>query len=114
MPNSKLEGSARIEKELETYWVTVPPECGWILVTVEGRKMGSLLFFDSDGHIELRVAGFHTGLVRWVGDQSNVLAVSVERRPNENRNKLIPLIRYAVGPDFNNAEISFLDDRYAK
>jgi hypothetical protein len=43
------------------FWVNIPERDGWILVNVDGRKLGIIISATEGGNLYLRIAGFHLG-----------------------------------------------------
>ena len=90
------------------FWVNILERDGWILVNVNGKKLGILISMTEGGKEYLRVAGYHAGETRWVGEKQNVLSVKVEAIPESGRDALLPLVRNALPAELRNLPISFL------
>ncbi len=89
-------------------WINIIERDGWILVNFEGRKLGILISTLENGQTYLRVAGYHAGETRWIGERRNVLSIKVEVLPQNTRNALVPLIRDVLPAELRTLPISFL------
>ena len=94
------------------YWFSIPPQDAWIVLPVEDRKLVSLITNGRDG-INFKIAGYHMGETKWIGELQNILAIKMESVPASARNKILPKILEALGGEFKGAEILFLDEKYA-
>lgn len=56
----------------------------------------------------MKVAGFHLGETRFVGEKQNVLSVKVEQIPETKRAEMIPKIREALPADIRELPMTFL------
>lgn len=91
-----------------TFWVNVLERDTWLLVSLDDRKLGILLTIPESGKQYLRIAGFHLGETRFVGDRQNVLSVMVEQIPETKHAEMIPKIREALPEDIRELPIVFL------
>ena len=91
-----------------TVWVNILERDGWILVNIRGKKLGILISMTEGGKEYLRVAGYHAGETRWVGERQNVLSVKVEEIPEAGRDALLLLVRNALPVELRDLPISFL------
>ena len=98
-----MPGLARV-----AIWVNILERDGWILVSIRGKKLGILISMTEGGKVYLRVAGYHAGETRWVGERQNVLSVKVEEIPEAGRDALLPLVRDALPAELRELPISFL------
>lgn len=95
-----------------TFWLPIPQQEGWGLVTVYDRKVGLLYGYDLKGQTIIKVAGYHLGESKWIGEQRNILAVKLERIPESLRNEIILKTRHMLPQELRNVAIAFLDERY--
>jgi DNA-binding PadR family transcriptional regulator len=63
------------------FWVNVLERDGWILISVDDRKLGIVISITENGREYLRVAGFHLGETRFIGERQNILSIKVEQIP---------------------------------
>ena len=88
-------------------WVSVLEREGWIVVTVEGRKVGIILSTVESGKSFLKVAGYHLGS-NYVGERYNILSVHVVSIAASLQNAMQILIRNALPAELRSLPISFL------
>ena len=94
--------------EPSNYWLNLLERDGWILVSVEGRKLGVVISITEAGREHLKVAGYHLGDSRYVGERQNILSIRVERIPESRREALLAAIRNALPIELRELSISFL------
>lgn len=95
------------------YWLTVPPHDGWLVVPFEGKLLVSLIASAPDrSFTSLKVAGYHMGETKWIGEHQNIIAIKIEAIPNSMRNEMMPKIRSALSEEYKDTKILFLDDSY--
>ena len=92
----------------EPYWLNLLERDGWILVNAGGRKVGVVTSITEAGREHLKVAGYHLGETRYVGDRQNILSIKVERIPESKREELLAAIRKAMPAGLRDLPISFL------
>ena len=90
------------------FWVNVLERDGWILVNVDGRKLGILISITENGREYLRVAGFHLGESRFIGERQNILSIKVEQIPKIRHNEILPNIRDALPVELRGLPVMFL------
>jgi len=90
-----------------TIWVNVLEREGWIVVTVEGRKVGIVISTTEAGQEYLKVAGYHFGS-GYIGERQNILAAKVEKIPDYLQSSMTTLIRNALPVELRALPISFL------
>jgi hypothetical protein len=90
------------------YWVNILERDGWILVNVDDRKLGILITIPESGQEYLRVAGFHLGETRFVGERQNILSIKVEQIPKSRHAEMLPKIRNAMPVEIRELPILFL------
>lgn len=96
-----------------TYWLAIPQQEGWGLFTAaNSRKIGVLFSIGMKGKTILKIAGYHLGDTKWIGEQKDILAVKIERIPEGMRDKITPQIRKSLVRELQDVEILFLDDKY--
>jgi hypothetical protein len=64
----------------------------WLVLNVDDRKLGVLLSSAESGMLYVRVAGYHAGETKFIGEKQNVLSVKVEPIPKSRHNELLPKI----------------------
>ena len=94
------------------FWLPIPQQDGWGLVTVYDRKVGMLYNYDVKGKTIIKVAGYHTGETKWIGEQRNILTIKLEKIPEGIRNGMILKIRNRLPQELRNVAITFIDERY--
>lgn len=60
------------------------------------------------GHTHLRVAGYHVGELRMVGENHDIISIKVEVISDNIRNDLPPKIREALPDELSDLPITFL------
>lgn len=97
------------------YWLAIPQHDGWGLVTdISGRKVGLIFSTDMKGHTLLKIAGYHMGEAKWIGEHQNILTVKIERIPENLRSKILPQIRKSLVRELQDVQMVFLDDSYMR
>lgn len=94
--------------EPSTYWLNLLERDGWILVSVEGRKVGVVISVTEAGKEHLKVAGYHLGETMYVGERQNILSIKVERIAESRREAFLVEIRNALPVELRELSISFL------
>ena len=89
-------------------WVNILERDGWLIVNLEGRKLGMMISVTEGGKAFLKVAGYHMGETRWVGEKRNVLSILVEPVAENMRNTLLPIIRNSLPSELRNLPVLFL------
>lgn len=98
-----------------TYWLAIPQQNGWGLISdVNDKKIGLLFSTDMKGSTLLKIVGYHTGETKWIGEQKNILAIKIEKIPENNRNRILPQIRKSLVRELRDVDLVFLDDRYVR
>ncbi len=77
----------------QVFWVNILERDGWLLVNVDGRKLGIIISITEAGQEHLRVAGFHLVESVFVGDRQNTLSVKVERVQPDQKKECCPRFR---------------------
>jgi hypothetical protein len=90
------------------YWLNVLERDTWLVLSVDNRKLGILITIPESGKEYLRVAGFHLGETRFVGEKQNVLSAKVEQIPKIKHAELLPKIRDALPSDIRDLPVTFL------
>lgn len=80
----------------------------WLLINVEGRKLGIILSVTEGGLFYLTIAGYHSGESRFVGEKRNVLSVKVEPIPKNMQNSFLVLVNNALPPQLKSLPTAFL------
>lgn len=80
----------------------------WLVVSVDDRKLGVLITIPESGKQFVRIAGFHHGETRLVGERQNVLSVRVESIPKAKHAEMLPKIQEALPSDIRDLPIAFL------
>jgi DNA-binding PadR family transcriptional regulator len=96
-----------MESERSAIWVNVLEREGWIVVTVEGRKVGIIISTTEGGKEYLKIASYHLG-TGYVGDKYNILSAKVIPIPESLQNSMIILVRNALPTELRGLPISFL------
>ena len=91
-----------------TFWINILEREGWLLVNVDGRKLGILISTTENGMQYLKIAGYHAGETRFVGERQNVLSVKVEQIPKSRHNIMLPKIVGALPIELRVSPIMFL------
>ena len=89
-------------------WVNVLERDGWLIVNLEGRRLGMMISVTEGGRAFLKVAGYHMGETRWVGEKRNVLSILVEPVAENLRGSLLPIIRNSLPAELRNLPVLFL------
>lgn len=89
------------------FWVNILERDGWLLVNVNDRKLGIIISITEAGKEYLRVAGFHLGESRYVGERHNILSVKVERILEGQQKEMLPKIREALPPELRELPLAF-------
>ena len=90
------------------YWVNIMERDDWLVIHVEGRKVGIIMSVTEAGIFYLSVAGYHTGESRFVGEKQNILSVKVEPIPQSLHNAFVTLVNNALPPQLKGLPISCL------
>jgi hypothetical protein len=90
------------------HWVNVLERDTWLLANVDDKKLGILVTFPEGGKEFMKVAGFHLGETRFIGERQNVLSVKVEQISISKHAEMIPKIREALPTDIRELPIVFL------
>lgn len=90
------------------YWLNLLERDGWLVVNIEGRKLGVVISVTEAGREHLRVAGYHLGETRYVGERQNILSVKIERIPESLREAFSVMVRNALPVELRGLPISFL------
>ena len=91
-----------------TFWINILEREGWLLVNVDGRKLGILISTTENGMQYLKIAGYHAGETRFLGERQNVLSVKVEQIPKSRHNIMLPKIVGALPIELRVSPIMFL------
>ncbi len=95
------------------YWLTIPPQDGWLVTQFGDKHLVSLFSSSPDRHFtSLKVAGYHMGETKWIGEHRNIMAIKIEAIPNILHVEMLPKIRKSLSDELQGVEISFLDDSY--
>ena len=90
------------------YWVNVLERDIWLVISVEDRKIGVLVTTPENGSQYVKVAGFHLGETRFVGEKQNILSVKVEQIQQSKHSEFLPKIQEALPSDLRDLPIAFL------
>lgn len=90
------------------YWINIPERDGWLLVNVEGRKVGIIVSVTEGGQAYLTVVGYHAGETKFVGEKQNVLSIKIEPIGAGLRDPFLTLVRNALPPELKSLPIDFL------
>lgn len=90
------------------YWVNILERDGWLLVNVDGRKIGIIISITEAGKEYLRIAGFNLGESALIGDRKNVLSVKVERVPPDKQEEMLPKIQEGLPEELRGLPLAFL------
>ena len=77
-------------------------------MNVDGRKLGILISTTENGMQYLKIAGYHAGETRFLGERQNVLSVKVEQIPKSRHNIMLPKIVGALPIELRVSPIMFL------
>ena len=80
----------------------------WLLINLEGRKLGIVMSVTEGGLFYLTVAGYHSGESRFIGERRNVLSIRVEPIPKEMQNSFLVLVNNALPPQLKGLPITYL------
>jgi hypothetical protein len=80
----------------------------WLVVSVEGRKVGIIVSVTEGGKAYFTIAGYHAGESRFIGEKRNVLSVKVEPIPKNLHASFITLVNNALPPQLKGLPLSFL------
>lgn len=97
-----------VPKSQSVLWVNILERDGWLLVNVNGRKLGIIISLTETGKEFLRVAGFDLGESTYVGERRSVLSVKVERIPKNQQKEILPKISEALPEDLRGLPLAFL------
>ena len=89
-------------------WVNVLERDSWILVNVDSRKLGVILTVPESGRDYLKVAGYHLGETRFVGERQNILSVRVEPISKTRHAEMLTKIREALPNELQELPVMFL------
>ncbi len=89
-------------------WVNLLERDGWILINMEGGKLGIIMSVTEGGQAFLRIAGYHTGESKFIGERHNVLSIKVEPIPENLHDAFLTLVRNALPAELRSLPISFL------
>jgi hypothetical protein len=89
-------------------WVNVLEKDGWLLVTVNDRKLGIIISTTETGLPYLKIAGYHSGETLLTGERRNVLAVKVEQIPKTLHSLMLPTIVEALPIELRELPLMFL------
>jgi hypothetical protein len=89
-------------------WVNILERDGWLLVNVEGKKVGIVITTTEAGKQFLKIAGFHLGESRYVGERHNILSIKVEPIARHLQNSFLVLVRNALPSELRELPIAFL------
>jgi len=90
------------------YWVNIMERDDWLVINVEGRKLGIIMSVTEGGVFYLTVAGYHTGESRFVGERQNTLSVLVEPIPKSLHSAFMTLVNNALPPQLRGMPMAFL------
>jgi DNA-binding PadR family transcriptional regulator len=90
------------------FWVNVLERDGWILISVDDRKLGIVISITENGREYLRVAGFHLGETRFIGERQNILSIKVEQIPKNRHDEMLPKIEEALPAPLRGLPVMFL------
>lgn len=90
------------------FWVNILEREGWLLVNVNGKKLGIIISVTEGGQQHLRVAGFHLGESMFIGERQNILSVKVERIPQSQQKEMLPKIYEALPLELRGLSVAFL------
>jgi hypothetical protein len=68
----------------------------WLVINLDGRKLGLIMSVTEGGLLYLTVAGYHSGESRFVGEKRNVLSVKVEPIPKEMQSAFLTMVNNAL------------------
>jgi hypothetical protein len=88
-------------------WINILEREGWIVIPVEGRKVGIVIGTTEAGRSFLKIAGFHLGS-NYIGERHNMLSVHVTPIPLSLQNPMQTLIRNALPVELRALPMSFL------
>jgi hypothetical protein len=91
-----------------TFWVSILEREGWLLVSVDGKKLGIIISVTEGGQQHLRVAGFHLGESTFIGERQNILSVKVERIPQSQQKEMLPKVYEALPLELRGLLLTFL------
>jgi hypothetical protein len=80
----------------------------WLIVSVGDRKLGVLVTTPESGKQFVKIAGYHLGETRFIGERQNVLSVKVEQIPKAKHAEMLPKIQEALPSDIRDFPITFL------
>lgn len=90
------------------FWANILERDGWLLVNVDGRKLGIIISVTEAGTEFLRVAGFHLGESMFIGERRNILSIKVERIPQSQHGQLLAKIQQALPIELRGLPIAFM------
>jgi hypothetical protein len=90
------------------FWVNILERDGWLLVSVNNRKLGIIISVTEAGQQHLRVAGYDLGETTYIGERRNILSVKVERIPQNQQSEVLPKIHEALPPELRGLPVAFL------
>jgi hypothetical protein len=97
-----------LREENSFHWINVLERDLWLVITVDDKRLGILVTVPESGREYLKVAGFHLGETRLVGERQNVLSVKVEQISEAKHSEMLPKIREALPTDIRDLPIAFL------
>ena len=56
-------------QQLPVYWINIMERDDWLVINLEGRKLGLIMSVTEGGLLYLTVAGYHSGFVYCLGIQ---------------------------------------------
>lgn len=88
-------------------WINVLEREGWIVVTVESKKVGIVISTTEAGKSFLKVAGYHLSS-RYIGERNNILSAHVMPIAESIQSAMQTLIRNALPVELRALPIFFL------
>jgi hypothetical protein len=95
-------------KAASIFWANILERDGWLLISVDNKKLGIIISVTEAGQQHLRIAGFHLGESMFIGERRNVLSVRVERIPESQQKEMLPKIHESLPPELRGLPVAFL------
>jgi hypothetical protein len=81
---------------------------GWLLITVNDKKLGIIISTTETGLPYLKIAGYHAGETLLTGERRNVLAVRVQQIPRNMHASILSTIVEALPIELRELPIMYL------